>query len=263
MPTKAANFMVMQGQGDYFCGSSFIHLSRMAGLVRRGQQRVSWASRSPQSSSSRSSHSPLATRGKGETFFSPNDLRFVESSPLPVDTSEAEGIVYHSAPAMLGEPYQLPHVTPVETFSLDQGLSKIEPKKDFHLDGDAPQRARRHQESSLSAKSQVRGERAGSSLQSVDETEEKNIKVEGDGRQPEQRKGDDAWGDSFAIEWLSTIRLPFHRTRDLRNPWNHDREIKVSRDGTELEPTVGERLLAEWEKLAMESQSQAFSSATD
>lgn len=56
------------------------------------------------------------------------------------------------------------------------------------------------------------------------------------------------WGDSFQVEWIRTARLPFYRTRHLRNPWNHDREIKVSRDGTELEPSVGQALLDEWDK---------------
>ena len=59
----------------------------------------------------------------------------------------------------------------------------------------------------------------------------------------------DGWGREFKIEWLRTERLPFHRTRHLRNPWNHDREVKVSRDGTELEPSVGQRLLDEWDTL--------------
>jgi hypothetical protein len=53
----------------------------------------------------------------------------------------------------------------------------------------------------------------------------------------------DSGGKAFAIEWLSTTRLPFYRTRGLRNPWNHDREIKIARDGTEVEPRVGRRLL--------------------
>lgn len=58
----------------------------------------------------------------------------------------------------------------------------------------------------------------------------------------------EGWGREFKIEWIRTERLPFHRTRHLRNPWNHDREVKVSRDGTELEPGVGQRLLDEWNK---------------
>jgi hypothetical protein len=51
------------------------------------------------------------------------------------------------------------------------------------------------------------------------------------------------WGKPFKIEWISTTRLPFYRTRGLRNPWNSNREVKIARDGTELEPGVGKRLL--------------------
>lgn len=51
------------------------------------------------------------------------------------------------------------------------------------------------------------------------------------------------WGKQFQIEWLSTSRLPFYRTRGLRNPWNANREVKIARDGTELEPSVGRRLV--------------------
>ncbi|WVQ73352.1 hypothetical protein IAR50_002920 [Cryptococcus sp. DSM 104548] len=59
---------------------------------------------------------------------------------------------------------------------------------------------------------------------------------------------DDGWGHTFRIEWVKVAPLPFNRTRHLRNPWNADREVKVSRDGTEIEPTVGLQLMAEWDK---------------
>ncbi|TVY20398.1 Zinc finger CCCH domain-containing protein 45 [Lachnellula arida] len=52
-----------------------------------------------------------------------------------------------------------------------------------------------------------------------------------------------AWGKPFKIEWISTMRLPFYRTRGLRNPWNSNREVKIARDGTELETSIGRRLL--------------------
>ncbi|KAI0176438.1 hypothetical protein GGR52DRAFT_362136 [Hypoxylon sp. FL1284] len=52
-----------------------------------------------------------------------------------------------------------------------------------------------------------------------------------------------AWGKPFKLEWLSNTRLPFYRTRGLRNPWNSNREVKIARDGTELEPSVGRRLI--------------------
>ncbi|EMC91167.1 hypothetical protein BAUCODRAFT_570949 [Baudoinia panamericana UAMH 10762] len=52
------------------------------------------------------------------------------------------------------------------------------------------------------------------------------------------------WGRQFRVEWISTSRLPFFRIRGLRNPWNANREVKIARDGTELEPSVGRRLLS-------------------
>ena len=52
-----------------------------------------------------------------------------------------------------------------------------------------------------------------------------------------------AWGKPFRVEWLSTSRIPFYRTRGLRNNLNSGREVKVARDGTELEETVGRRLV--------------------
>ncbi|KAF1354863.1 YT521-B-like domain-containing protein [Delphinella strobiligena] len=58
----------------------------------------------------------------------------------------------------------------------------------------------------------------------------------------ESKQGQD-WGKPFKLEWLSTNRLPFYRTRGLRNPWNANREVKIARDGTELEPSIGKRLV--------------------
>ncbi|KAL9603358.1 MAG: hypothetical protein Q9219_001220 [cf. Caloplaca sp. 3 TL-2023] len=59
----------------------------------------------------------------------------------------------------------------------------------------------------------------------------------------EELSGAQAFGKPFKIEWLATNRLPFYRTRGLRNPWNANREVKIARDGTELETSVGRRLL--------------------
>lgn len=47
----------------------------------------------------------------------------------------------------------------------------------------------------------------------------------------------------FKVEWMSTNRLTFHRTRGLKNPWNANQDVKIARDGTELETNVGIRLL--------------------
>ena len=58
-----------------------------------------------------------------------------------------------------------------------------------------------------------------------------------------------AWGKPFRVEWISTSRLPFYRTRGLRNALNANREVKIARDGTELEATVGRRLLQMFHRL--------------
>ena len=52
-----------------------------------------------------------------------------------------------------------------------------------------------------------------------------------------------SFGKPFKIVWMSAERLPFYKTRGLRNPWNANREVKIARDGTELEPSVGKRLV--------------------
>jgi hypothetical protein len=52
-----------------------------------------------------------------------------------------------------------------------------------------------------------------------------------------------AVGKPFKIKWLSTTRLLFYRARGLRNPWNSNREVKIARDGTELETAIGRRLI--------------------
>lgn len=63
----------------------------------------------------------------------------------------------------------------------------------------------------------------------------------GGGNDPELE--DQAWGKPFRVEWMSTTRLPFHRTRGIRNSWNSNREVKIARDGTELDPSAGRRLI--------------------
>ena len=61
-----------------------------------------------------------------------------------------------------------------------------------------------------------------------------------------------AFGKPFKIEWITTNRLPFYRTRGLRNPWNANREVKIARDGTELETNVGRRLLQMFHRLPID-----------
>ena len=82
---------------------------------------------------------------------------------------------------------------------------------------------------------------------SEDETTKLGVE-EIDGMESEQ-----SWGKPFKVEWVSTNRLPFYRTRGLRNPWNANREVKIARDGTELETNVGKRLIQMFHRLGPSS----------
>jgi hypothetical protein len=85
----------------------------------------------------------------------------------------------------------------------------------------------------------------------ADHAEEEVAAIDGDStQQAEQQEKETGslrqrqeWGKSFQVDWISTSRLPFYRTRGLRNPWNENREIKIARDGTEIEPSIGRRLV--------------------
>lgn len=61
-------------------------------------------------------------------------------------------------------------------------------------------------------------------------------------------EGAKTWGKPFKLEWLSVTRLPFYKTRGLRNSWNSNREVKIARDGTELEPSIGRKLIGLFNK---------------
>jgi len=279
--------------------------NRMAGPVLHGEHRVSWASRTTDSTpSSRSSLSPATGRGSRHSeetaspgrllrrmdqpnFFSPVENRLVEESPMPLTTPDMnrrnldnqaeilaaaqrkkafahDGRNLQSAPAELGParrkfttdmprakqslgtdlmidyPTAAQHVS-----SGNQGLPD-----GFELDPGAPVRAQRNIDEGV-----LPGAASHLSLDAVAEEDDKlhgQVDADIDGVLKPGGTEREGWGESFKIEWLCTDRLPFFRTRHLRNPWNHDREIKVSRDGTELEPSVGQKLLDEWESMVAE-----------
>jgi len=285
-----------------------------------GGSRVSWASRTDSSHSTRRTSgqsqggSPSASRS---TFFSPSEHRLTDQSPLPVSPDpqsthrvpipSADAAAYgpSSAPAELHQPHRkLTKPTPTVLGQTSFDLATLLPPSDtaFELDKMAPVRAAMERSG---PNSPSRGSSGGASasavkdedgvkrwdhglsgemsLEVVEEVDEKLQEeeregdreeeedpgaqsLEGKGKSKEQdgrerpidgaagegvdggREEGPNWGESFRIEWIRTDRLPFHRTRHLRNPWNHDREVKVSRDGTELEPLVGQALLDEWDK---------------
>ncbi|KAG6902627.1 hypothetical protein C0995_014233 [Termitomyces sp. Mi166 len=250
----------------------FYGYARMAGPIRRGGHKVSWALRSSDSVSPGPSLS-LSTdekgvspgvptkRGQGNLFFSPGASRFVDESPLSVSgdnpKQEAGPLSFplstenvQSAPAVLGAVHpKITTQTPSIRHSLDhmvvQSIRDVPPPdEDFELDPMAPLRAMRS----------GTGDSPVSMLEAVAEETERggNDVMKGGEGKGGVEKGEerDEWGEPFKLEWISTEKISFQKTRHIRNPWNHDREVKVSRDGTELEPSVGRKLIEEWALLA-------------
>ncbi|THV01827.1 hypothetical protein K435DRAFT_925178 [Dendrothele bispora CBS 962.96] len=212
------------------------------------------------------SHRPVSNLGDA----SPEQSLLSGSGPAPppaeVDSASLNDVNANvqSTPAELGEQHkQITLKTPTTKFSLDQ--HKMPQKSPFELSSEAPLRVRRYGDES------EKGEE-GRQLKSVAEEEEQGNESEceeGQGKQQQKERvesilvegiggerKDETWGESFKVEWICTERLPFYRIRHIRNPWNHDKEIKVSRDGTELESSVGQQLIDEWAKLAVEANQQ-------
>ncbi|KAK2819379.1 hypothetical protein Q5P01_024940 [Channa striata] len=57
-------------------------------------------------------------------------------------------------------------------------------------------------------------------------------------------------GGVFSIEWIHKDSLPFQCTQHILNPWNENKKVQISRDGQELEPQAGKRLLLLWERIS-------------
>lgn len=242
----------------------------MIGPIRHGEGSVTWSSRSEEGSSP---HSPgpgihrrktisgiRALASPMQLYFTPDGEHVVDASPLQITDLQAGPSAprlerpYQTAPPKLGGPTPDDlQPSPALKFSLDHHQKPIQNSAPapFKLDEEAPVRA-------------IRGDHAASGQHeehSDSKGKSKEIPaplVDGDARGGEtDHLSHPGWGECFKIEWLERRKLPFHRTRHLRNQWNKGREIKISRDGTELEPTVGKKLLEEWEALVAEGELDA------
>ncbi|KAJ7769123.1 YT521-B-like domain-containing protein [Mycena maculata] len=253
----------------------FYGYARMAGPVGHAESgsRVTWTARSPSGATgglspptarppldaTTSNPVPLQDDDASAWHAAPrspllSDSHLVDHSPAPFPTPSATPLRppdVQSAPPVLGKPHRaISGENPVlKKYSLDARMA-LASREAIELDEAAPFRAMRaapEAEAADAAHEQPVSKGSTSGLKSV--AEEPDAREEGGERaEGEQAPGtrEESWGQDFKLQWLCMERLPFQRTRHIRNPWNHDREVKVSRDGTELEPGVGQALLEEW-----------------
>ncbi|GJJ74973.1 hypothetical protein EMPS_07331 [Entomortierella parvispora] len=70
-----------------------------------------------------------------------------------------------------------------------------------------------------------------------------------------------SWGTVFTVEWIQVHKVPFSRTTHLLNPLYENREVKVSKDGTEVEASVGEQLLSLFQRSNRSQRDEAESAS--
>lgn len=63
-----------------------------------------------------------------------------------------------------------------------------------------------------------------------------------------QWEGTQNLGSCFGLEWRRLYDLPFSETEYLKNPLNEDKPVKISRDGQELPPDIGQDLIRLFEE---------------
>ena len=254
---------------------------RMASGISRGNRNVSWAPRADSSPSTPSpssgrvpTHGTPEQRQSPQMYTSPSEHRLVETSPIPLapspdETKNSPCVASRSAQARRPAP-------PALSRDSEDPVSPDPPPPSGHggrpresQDPDPPSTVRPElgKYPGVRAGARSKGGASGGPADpgnlglrlpaAVEEGRSQSSGKEDQAastgiamhHQPDGQEREVSWGETFKIEWLCTERVQFRRTRHLRNPWNHGREIKVSRDGTELEPGVGQQLVDAWSTL--------------
>ena len=222
----------------------------MAGPILHSEDPISWASRpasfvplrSPTVSDVEGNVPISSPAGIGSVegypdphyVFPPEQHRVVEQSPKAIFQTQEEApdakVQAYSVPAELHDPHQDTHLADFFEFSADAPYTAT-PDQSLH----------RAAIPACSSESDDILEYARDAASQVDGEElTKNPKED----------LEKLWGRRrpFRVDWIRVKHLSFFHTKHLRNPWNNGREVKISRDGTELEPSVGRQLLEEWDK---------------
>jgi len=258
---------------------------RMTGPITHSEERThSWMNRSSGTtadSSTSSSRPPIILEGEeGDAterpplIFTESEARLADHSPQPLTPSSArqagggEERRGESAPASMNPGREALLSAGGHAVAANLRLPKGEGHRGGSLDPKALAAVRNiGAASSLEKQHQVvlnqqlagRGNKA-AELSAEDGVwrkdtlvtpEERNARLENMEEVQIPSVTDDAkagWGRPFEVEWIKVGRLPFSKTKNIRNSFNANREVKISRDGTEIEPTAGEQLIAEFWK---------------
>ncbi|KAF9953277.1 hypothetical protein BGZ65_004780, partial [Modicella reniformis] len=68
-----------------------------------------------------------------------------------------------------------------------------------------------------------------------------------------------SWGIRFPVKWMCVHKVPFSKTSHMLNRLYENREVKVSKDGTEVDPIVGEQLLELFRKSKIQGRGRSAS----
>ncbi|KAF8624407.1 hypothetical protein AX15_005888 [Amanita polypyramis BW_CC] len=224
----------------------FYGYARMAGPIQSGGQQVAWETRGTESPSLQECDS---TVDEPPLILSPSDRCQIVESPQPTSASIEDDSNLPLLPVadeglkdMVVTDTCHAHTSPAEIEQRYQKLSaQVPPHHHMY------EMANHHRRQAIGMASiRLNPNTLENAITPQEECESEEVR----GDDIEKGGGGASWGESFRVEWLCPERLPFYRTRHIRNPWNHDREVKVSRDGTELEPSVGQMLVDEWHALA-------------
>ncbi len=179
----------------------------------------------------------LPSRHREEKY--PRPVYHPSASPLPVIKGVSEPQPYVARQGSLPG-YRPQTLDPKDLARIRQKIqldAQKQADQAFQLDAEAPLRAKR---ADADVESHVK-EEAGE-----DGVVRKDMVSDADVIQPEtslvkeeaSRSGEagavtgkDAIGTPFKLEWIKVGNLPFHQLKHLRNPWNQDKEVKVSRAG--------------------------------
>ena len=63
-------------------------------------------------------------------------------------------------------------------------------------------------------------------------------------------------GTQYFIDWIKKGNVPFQATKHLVNLYNDKKKVQMSRDGQELDPTLGSNLCKMWERVPKFSENE-------